>query len=159
MTAEKIYIIGDVHGCLDMLKRLMDKISWAIVKPVMDYDSFEDALTWHESTTVDLSGGGALIRVSEELTADDRVLIRLALFQGLGLPETVAAVCRRAAVREQQRLAGLEFILSDYLRKHFDSRELEQLPASVGLFDRAAQNKLVNFIFQQQVELRQKGLL
>ncbi len=26
--AERIFIVGDVHGCLDMLKRLMDKIGW-----------------------------------------------------------------------------------------------------------------------------------
>ena len=25
---DRIFIIGDVHGCLDMLKRLMDKIGW-----------------------------------------------------------------------------------------------------------------------------------
>lgn len=29
MTDQKIFIIGDVHGCLDMLKRLMDKIDWS----------------------------------------------------------------------------------------------------------------------------------
>jgi len=29
MTTEKIFIIGDIHGCLDMLKRLMDKIAWS----------------------------------------------------------------------------------------------------------------------------------
>lgn len=29
MAREKIYIIGDIHGCLDMLKRLMDKIAWS----------------------------------------------------------------------------------------------------------------------------------
>ena len=28
MKSEKIYIVGDVHGCLDMLKRLIDKIGW-----------------------------------------------------------------------------------------------------------------------------------
>ena len=28
MEDEKIFIIGDIHGCLDMLKRLMDRIPW-----------------------------------------------------------------------------------------------------------------------------------
>ncbi|MDY6973688.1 MAG: metallophosphoesterase, partial [Thermodesulfobacteriota bacterium] len=28
MDSKRIFIIGDVHGCLDMLKRLMDRISW-----------------------------------------------------------------------------------------------------------------------------------
>ncbi len=28
MESERIFIVGDVHGCLDMLKRLMDRIDW-----------------------------------------------------------------------------------------------------------------------------------
>ncbi len=28
MSEGRVYIIGDVHGCLDMLKRLMEKIDW-----------------------------------------------------------------------------------------------------------------------------------
>jgi serine/threonine protein phosphatase 1 len=28
MEKEKIFIIGDIHGCLDALKKLMDKIPW-----------------------------------------------------------------------------------------------------------------------------------
>jgi len=28
MSKAKTFIIGDIHGCLDMLKRLMDRISW-----------------------------------------------------------------------------------------------------------------------------------
>ena len=28
MDCERYFIIGDIHGCLDMLKRLMDKIDW-----------------------------------------------------------------------------------------------------------------------------------
>ncbi len=29
MTHEKTFIIGDIHGCLDMLERLLEKIQWA----------------------------------------------------------------------------------------------------------------------------------
>jgi serine/threonine protein phosphatase 1 len=28
MTENRIFIIGDIHGCLDMLKRMLDKIQW-----------------------------------------------------------------------------------------------------------------------------------
>jgi serine/threonine protein phosphatase 1 len=28
MNSERVFIVGDVHGCLDMLRRLMDKIDW-----------------------------------------------------------------------------------------------------------------------------------
>ena len=28
MEREKTFVIGDIHGCLDMLKRLLDKIQW-----------------------------------------------------------------------------------------------------------------------------------
>jgi len=28
MDNERIFIIGDIHGCLEMLERLMDRIAW-----------------------------------------------------------------------------------------------------------------------------------
>lgn len=28
MNSEKTFVIGDIHGCLVMLNRLMDKIAW-----------------------------------------------------------------------------------------------------------------------------------
>jgi serine/threonine protein phosphatase 1 len=28
MENEKIFVVGDIHGCLDLLNRLMDKINW-----------------------------------------------------------------------------------------------------------------------------------
>lgn len=28
MKKERVFIVGDIHGCLDMLKRLIDKIEW-----------------------------------------------------------------------------------------------------------------------------------
>ncbi len=28
MSVERVFIVGDIHGCLDMLERLLDKIDW-----------------------------------------------------------------------------------------------------------------------------------
>ncbi|MFH1122591.1 MAG: metallophosphoesterase, partial [Pseudomonadota bacterium] len=28
MERKRVFIIGDIHGCLDMLRRLMDRIDW-----------------------------------------------------------------------------------------------------------------------------------
>lgn len=28
MNSERVFVIGDIHGCLEMLNRLMDKIAW-----------------------------------------------------------------------------------------------------------------------------------
>ena len=28
MESERLFIVGDIHGCLDPLKRMMDKIDW-----------------------------------------------------------------------------------------------------------------------------------
>jgi len=32
MTDQKTFIVGDIHGCLDPLKRLMDRLDWRPVK-------------------------------------------------------------------------------------------------------------------------------
>ncbi|MBW1784529.1 MAG: metallophosphoesterase, partial [Deltaproteobacteria bacterium] len=28
MESEKIFVVGDIHGCIDPLKRLLDAIPW-----------------------------------------------------------------------------------------------------------------------------------
>ena len=35
MEKARTFIIGDIHGCLDMLKRLMDKIDWRPEKDML----------------------------------------------------------------------------------------------------------------------------
>ena len=33
MERERVFVVGDIHGCLDMLRKLMDKIAW---RPAQD---------------------------------------------------------------------------------------------------------------------------
>lgn len=118
-----------------------------------------DGVTWQESSVVDISGGGVLIKAGEDLSPKDLLLLNLGFFAEVGLPDTVAAICRRTFRQEKELFAGIEFLRSEQLGRHLRGREIKGLPPSVRDFDRAAQNRLVAYIFQHQIELRKKGLL
>ncbi|MFQ5454382.1 MAG: hypothetical protein ACE5D6_09385 [Candidatus Zixiibacteriota bacterium] len=49
--------------------------------------------------------------------------------------------------------------ISAYIYNYFDVNQLKLLPSSITLFDHTTQNKLVNYIFKHQIEMRKKGLL
>ena len=40
MAGDRVFVLGDIHGCLEMLKRLMDKIEW---RPDEDLNDLIDA--------------------------------------------------------------------------------------------------------------------
>jgi len=138
---------------------MLTPVQWARIDTILDYDAFDEALDWIKSSSLNISGGGILLRVTPDLHVGDKLLLRIGLFPELELPEIVAAVCRRRALKDKQWLAGVEFILQDHLEKHFSQDELDCFPKSVKQYDRAGQNRLVTFTFQKQIELRQKGLL
>lgn len=140
---------------VDMLKHL----EYAILSPVIDWENYADHLEWISTTTENMSGGGVMIKMDEELELENRVFIKIDFFPGEGLPETVAGVVRRVFTLEKRIMAGIEFIVADRLGDYFKSDDLKRLPASVKRFDRRAQNRLVSYIFQQEIELRKKGLL
>ncbi len=118
-----------------------------------------DALTWHDTRTVNVSGGGLLITCPTEIEPDDLMLVKVSFFPEVGLPLAVAAVCRRIQTVKKIKQAGIEFLRTEQLKRHFGAEDQKVLPESVTYFDQTMQNKLVNYVFQQQVILRQKGLL
>jgi c-di-GMP-binding flagellar brake protein YcgR len=142
---------------VDMLKCL----EYARLSPVMDWENYDDHLEWFSTTTDNMSGGGVMIKIDEELKLEleNRVFMKIGFFPGQGLPDMVAGVVRRVFTLEKRIMAGIEFIVSDRLGDYFKSDDLAQLPASVKRFDRRTQNRLVSYIFQQEIELRKKGLL
>lgn len=118
-----------------------------------------DWVTWQESSIVNISGGGMLIKADENLAPRDLLLVKIDFFPEIGLPDTIAAICRRTFRQENGFLVGIEFLLSQRLGHYFKKGEFKNLPQSVRDFDPTAQNKLVVYIFHQQIELRKKGLL
>jgi hypothetical protein len=85
--------------------------------------------------------------------------MRVNYFRELELPEFVVGLCRRTCTVNKNKCAGIEFVISNQLSRHFSQKELKILPGSVADFDRKIQDVLVNGIFRKQIELRQKGLL
>ncbi len=116
-------------------------------------------IVWREATAINVSGGGILINVTDNLSAQDVLLMKISLFKKIGLPDTIAGICRRTFRYSKKLFAGIEFIQSQQLRHHFSKQEMKTLPQSVRDLNQSAQHKLAAYVFQEQIQLRRKGLL
>jgi c-di-GMP-binding flagellar brake protein YcgR len=138
---------------------LVEKFSYISIGPDSGWQDFEKKDNWHQAESVDLSGGGMLARMNESLPVGQIVVIRLGLFKTLDLPHLIAAECRRAFQRDGESLAGMEFLTADRLARRFSDQQLKQLPPAIRRFDNKAQDRLVSYVFNLQIEWRNKGLL
>lgn len=129
-----------------------------ISDPTGDIIKFEN-FEWVAARTNNISGGGFLIQTDQELTKGTILLTKSTFFLEIGLPVTIAAICRREDNSTDHEQYGIEFIRSENLKTFMHLKFVKQLPESIQFFDLSAQNKLVNFIFAQQIEMRKKGLI
>lgn len=116
-------------------------------------------LDWKTSVTQNISGAGVLIRSEQQIIKNNLILLNFGLFPELNLPKIIAGICRRSEIKNESYLCGVEFIESGNLGKFIKQPLLKCLPASIKNFDTRIQNSLVNYLFQQQIKLRQKGLI
>lgn len=130
---------------------LVDEIKWEV--------GWEEKTKWHNAVCINISGGGMLVESSEKIEDEKLILLKTVFFFEVGLPLTIAAVCRRTFSDKGRFYAGIEFLLPDRLRRHFRTDELSRLPESVHMFDHRAQARLESHVFKEQIELRKKGLL
>ena len=119
----------------------------------------EQETVWHDTVSINFSGGGLALKTDESIQPQQIVLVKSEIFSRLKVPQPVAAICRRSFWQEEQADTGVEIIRNDNLPHYFYREELERLPKSVSEFDHSAQNRLVTYVFQQQIELRKKGLI
>lgn len=116
-------------------------------------------LKWNTSYSVNISGGGILIKLQEKIPVDDVVLLRIDLFNELNLPDIIAGISRRHYRENDNHLCGIEFVDGATLNRLFTRDQLVSFPRSIRQFDLRTQNILANHIFKKQIELRQKGIL
>ena len=138
---------------------LISEVSYIMWQPGIDWTAETTDELWKHARTIDISAGGTLIRADDTIGVDDLVVMRPALFEELGLPETVLGLCRRTVSDDQGRLAGFEFLTCGELRRRFSSELLKKLPGTILEFNGQVQDRLSRHLFDRQIELRNKGLL
>ncbi len=162
---KKLFVLTPPRGMKRVQRRqfvrveAFERIEYARIINLAEWEEREDLPKWCQSQTSDISGGGVLMKADEDTRPSDLLLLKIGIFPELDLPETVAAVCRRVYTVDDQVMTGVEFLRSDQLTLHFSKGDLKRLPRCVQTFNRGTQNHLVNYVFQLQIELRQKGLL
>lgn len=117
------------------------------------------ARPWRDTFAVNMSGGGVCIRTNELWHSGERFVLRMPFFKTIGVSDTLVAICCRCFERASHYYAGAEFVRRSDLPRHFSEAERNLLPEGHDRFDHHDQNRLVNYVFQQQIELRKKGLL
>jgi c-di-GMP-binding flagellar brake protein YcgR len=114
---------------------------------------------WRDTVAINLSGGGTCVRVDEQWNIGERIVLRFPLFKAIGICSTLVAKCCRCFSADGHVYAGVEFVRRNDLSRVFSDAEVKLLPEGYDGFDHHEQNRLVNYVFQQQIELRKKGLL
>lgn len=138
---------------------VIERLEYAVINPTLEWQDYEDRATWHVSKTVDISGGGLLMKAGDDVSVKDLLFLKVDFFRDLLLPEVVVGLCRRTFIRGKDHLAGVEILLASKLEKYFKRDEMRRLPRAVHEFDGKAQDRLVNYVFNKQIEMRNKGVL
>lgn len=135
------------------------RVMYAPLPADSKWQNWEKNGVWCETNAVNLSAGGLLMESSEDMRAGMLVALRISELHQADLLTDFLGVCRRSFLSEGKRYAGFEFIPGSDLGRYLSRGDISRLPAKYKQFDRRTQDRLVNFLFQKQIELRQKGLI
>jgi c-di-GMP-binding flagellar brake protein YcgR len=136
-----------------------DEIAYARIQGNEDWPLFPQCCIWYKASMHDISASGLRVSAVTNVAVGDRFLLRLPRMKGQGFPEYVFAVCRRSFTSGDGTHLGLEFVLEENHAELFGQQCAGVLPTATRGFTEATQNRLVVWIFQRQIDLRQKGLL
>jgi c-di-GMP-binding flagellar brake protein YcgR len=111
------------------------------------------------ASSINLSGSGILINSHKVLSTDDYIALVIR-DRSLNLDFPIFGIVRRIIDADNNRLnAGIEFLTAEVLEKQIDSKQLKNLPDTIFNFTERRRQVLVQFIFNYQIKLRQKGLI
>jgi c-di-GMP-binding flagellar brake protein YcgR len=134
------------------------KIKYALLKNDQK-QSLLDRPIWFETVSRDISAGGILVKCENNIAKDNILVVNIREYDEMGIPRFICAICRRIFNIEKDTFAGIEFIIREDFSQYFTADEKKKLPSAVTRFNVMTQNKMVRYIFDEQVKERQKGLL
>ena len=139
--------------------QMSSTVAFSIVPEALDWNDWENSLTWTESHLVDISAGGVQILGDDTIHEGDILLLNIDFFSEEEIPLPVVCLCRRAYDKDDTRFCGLQFLIVDRPCEQFKSLELSKWPPEIKRFTTKQQDKLSNYLFRKQVEFRQKGVI
>jgi len=129
------------------------------VEYTMFNESYSKKQEWYRSYSWDISGSGILLETKDFVKQDSILLLKIELFEELGINLPVLARSHRTLLDNQTRLSGVALISSSEIKNYQTKYPFQQVDGLLENFNAQAQEKLVSFVFNQQIEQRKKGLL
>jgi len=136
-----------------------ERVSYARLPADSKWEEWEKNGPWVETYAANISAGGILLKFEDDVKAGDLFVLHVGNLAGVHLPPDLMAVCRRVFVDEGQKYAGFEFVLVGEMGRYLPRKDVMALPKKYKQLNRQSQDRLVTYLFQKQIELRQKGLL
>lgn len=113
----------------------------------------------YDGMLLNISAGGVLFETEKKLASGSLLILNFSLKEHHSLKNVLAVIKRAEKSEEKMYLIGAEFVTENNRRKYGLEKLGEFLPPGTGTFNENLQKLVVQFIYEQQVELRQKGFL
>ncbi len=110
-------------------------------------------------TLLNISAGGILFECPSKIRHNGIVALSLSLKGRNSIQNILAVIKRCEGSRSKGYLVGAEFLTKHNLKNYHLEKIEEFMPPNCGTFDENLQKLIVRFIYNQQVDLRKKGLL
>ncbi len=120
---------------------------------------FKSDQKWYRSYSRDISGNGVLVEAKKFVEQDSLLLMKIQLFDELDICLPVLGKSCRIFLENEIRLCGVTIIPSYDINKYKSKFSLKNIEGLSDSFNKTDQEKLISFVFNQQIEQRKKGLL
>jgi c-di-GMP-binding flagellar brake protein YcgR len=141
---------------VDVIFSINFKLLEKYLKKEAEYDDLKE----YYGTSINLSASGILVETKKVLSLGDLIAINLSDAE-IGINHRILAIVRRLVEAEavDRIKAGIQFIPVEDLNTIVKHDKRKRLSKDLLKFDLRKKQKLMQYVFNYQVKMRQKGLI